>query len=190
MFYSTALTTALAALCVHALAAPQQQPFLSTPHLLAHSLSLPAPVHSALTAQLAALPTAHLDQLAHHVHSWPGKRVVRLRANDRREGDVVELTEGDKALLVLAGVKFVDVTDDHDDLVLPFSTAPYPSTLTHNASTLAPLFDTISVPSIKSFLAKFTAFYNRYYRSKTGRESQLFLLEHLKQARPLLHMEE
>ncbi|GAA5971897.1 hypothetical protein JCM21900_000645 [Sporobolomyces salmonicolor] len=147
MIYSTLLTTALAALGTHAWAAPQQQPFISpasAPHLLANSLSLPAAVHSSLTAHFAALPPAHLDQLAQHVHTWPRRRVVRLRANDGGEGDVLELTEGDKALLVLAGVKFVDVTDEHDGLVLPFSTASYPSTLTHNTSTLASLFDTIN----------------------------------------------
>jgi len=36
-----------------------------------------------------------------------------------------------------------------------------------------------------AFLAEFTGFFNRYYRSPTGKESQQWLLEYLKKVSPL-----
>lgn len=39
---------------------------------------------------------------------------------------------------------------------------------------------------MRSFLTKFSSFHTRYFRSQTGRESQLFLLDHLKTVRPSL----
>jgi leucyl aminopeptidase len=43
------------------------------------------------------------------------------------------------------------------------------------------LFKSISLDTMKAFLTKFTSFHTRYYRSQSGRDSQVYLLEHLKE---------
>jgi leucyl aminopeptidase len=39
-----------------------------------------------------------------------------------------------------------------------------------------------------TFLTKFSSFHTRYYQSQTGRESQLWLLGHLKEVSPRSHV--
>lgn len=61
------------------------------------------------------------------------------------------------------------------------SAESYPSKLAHSAASLKSAFVRISTKDMSAFLDRFTAFYTRYYRSPTGRESQLFLLGHLQE---------
>lgn len=169
-----------------ALAAPsplQQLPFLSPSS--SASFNLPASeslLSSSIESKLAQLPLDHLSQLQEHISQWTEPRRIRLRAQDGSGGSIVDLTEGQKALLSLVGLRYIDITNEDDShVVLTKPSTPYPSHLAHNASSLSPLFESISLPSIKDFLKTFTGFRTRYYRSQTGRDSQLFLLNHLKE---------
>lgn len=49
------------------------------------------------------------------------------------------------------------------------------------ADTVKPLYKSLDVDHMKTFLTKFTSFKTRYYRSETGRESQKFLLGTLRE---------
>lgn len=60
----------------------------------------------------------------------------------------------------------------------------YPKHLAHSSSALEASFAHIDVGAMRTFLTKFSSFKTRYFRSQTGRESQLFLLDHLKTVRP------
>ncbi|GAA5968669.1 hypothetical protein JCM11641_007719 [Rhodosporidiobolus odoratus] len=178
MLVYTLLYAALTALPT--LSAPQQIPLsLSNPSIsLLTSLS-PTSLAPALSLTLAQLPREHLKQLEQHVLSLPEKRLIQL-ARDGSDGNRIEVTEGGKALLTLRGHKFVDVTDDDEKTMSVYSGNTYPAELNHTAKELAPLFKHISLDKMKSFIAEFSGFYNRYYRSEYGRQSQQWLLSQLK----------
>ncbi|GAA6013357.1 hypothetical protein JCM10207_000866 [Rhodosporidiobolus poonsookiae] len=171
-----------AALAVGSVTARQQIPLrapTNNPATLAQLVSptLNRPTLARLESTLAALSDEHLDQLEAYVGRYPQKRIVKLA----EDGPALEITEGGKALLSLEGIRFIDVTDHSDVLSVTVKQQnEYPTTLAHNASQLAPLFKSISIPEMQTFLGNFTNFFNRHYRSQYGRESQLFLLEHLK----------
>ncbi|GAA5950583.1 hypothetical protein JCM3765_000539 [Sporobolomyces pararoseus] len=176
------------------LAAPQQQlPFLSpssSPSLLPNDL--PTQAYKP-PSQLSDLPAEHLTQLQEHISQWPETRRVRVRSPQGGAGSVIEISEGEKSLMTLAGLRFVDITNDEFDLgeeevvVESDHAVSYPSKLVHNSSSLSPLFESISLQTIKEFLTKFTSFRTRYYRSQSGRDSQLFLLDHLKELHQTLN---
>ncbi|GAA6022769.1 hypothetical protein JCM11491_005574 [Sporobolomyces phaffii] len=138
---------------------------------------VPAALPTSVSHALAQLPLDHLAQLERHLERHTEPRTVRLRADPHTP---VALTEGQKSLLTLAGLRFVDVTNDHAVPLAASSSSSYPARLAHNSTALAPLFSSIDLGSIRTFLDKFTAFHSRYYRSQSGRDSQLFLLEHLR----------
>lgn len=150
----------------------------------------------ALLQQLASLPHSHAEQLLQHISALPEKRWIQFEENGGR----FEVTEGEKALLVFEGRRFIDVTEESELLTMqkqgewlllqlyipadPHTPAEiYPKKLEHSASDLKALFSHISIKNMSAFLDKFTSFYTRYYRSPTGRESQLFLLNHVKEVR-------
>ncbi|GAA5824764.1 hypothetical protein JCM11251_005331 [Rhodosporidiobolus azoricus] len=179
MLVSSFLSAALAATAT--LAAPQQIPLGATSSAPSRLASLISPTLGSafgkLESTLAALPVEHLVQLEEHVNSLSDKRLVQFE----EDGEQFEITEGAKALLTLLDKHFVDVTDDNADMV--WTTTPeykYPSTLSHNAKELKSLFKLISIEEMKAFIAKFSSFFNRYYRSNYGLESQQYLLSHLK----------
>lgn len=58
-----------------------------------------------------------------------------------------------------------------------------PPQLLYTSAGLSPIFDLIDTKYMKAFLTKFSAYRTRYYRSATGRESQLFLLSTLEAVR-------
>ncbi|GAA5853303.1 hypothetical protein JCM8547_000278 [Rhodosporidiobolus lusitaniae] len=175
MLVLPALLTALSAYTVAA--APQQIPLGATRSLSSLvSPHLPSALQSSLARTLAGLPVEHLYQLEQHVFALSDKRRVQLMVGD---GETVELTEGEKALLTLEGVKFVDVTNDVESAVGMYSKTDYPSKLKHTAKDLDKLFKHISIDDMKTFITKFSSFFTRYYRSETGRESQQWLLSHL-----------
>lgn len=80
---------------------PQQQLTFSNQAGSASSFSLP------LLSSLS-LPSDQLSQLKSHIEGLPERRLVQLNV----AGEQVEISEGEKALLVYQGVKFVDVTDE------------------------------------------------------------------------------
>jgi len=171
--------TILLSLLSTVLALPQaaQLPFSSPLSSLVPS-DFPASLSSQLHTALSQLPLDHFSQLKEHISTYDEPRIVTIR-DGIIPGVSFTLTEGSKSLLTLLGIRYVDVTDPLPPV--SFSSPSYPSHLSHNLSSLSPLFKQISIPSMKSFLSSFTSFRTRYYRSQTGRESQLFLLNHLKE---------
>ncbi|GAA6030935.1 hypothetical protein JCM8097_008945 [Rhodosporidiobolus ruineniae] len=166
---------AAAALATSALALPQQIPFGQPSSSLLLSPTLHHPAFSSFAPTLAQLPKQHFSKLEQHVAAYPDRRTLVVL----QTGERLEVSEGEKALLVLQGLKFVDVTDDVEGAVAVYSKGSYPSKLSHNATQLEPLFKHISIKKMKAFISKFSDFYNRYYRSSYGRQSQQWLLEHL-----------
>ncbi|GAA5995276.1 uncharacterized protein JCM10292_005071 [Rhodotorula paludigena] len=130
-----------------------------------------------LGTRLASLPIEHRTQLDAHLAAFPERRTVCLAADE-----CVDISEGEKALLSLVGKRFVDVTD-HAPATLSSAVGKddYPSTIRYNATILEPLFKRISIPFMTDFLGNFSNFFNRYYRSEYGVQSQKFLLSHLKE---------
>lgn len=60
------------------------------------------------------LPPCHLRQLEKHLASFPETRRVRLEDG----AEALEITEGEKALLVLQGKRFIDVTYEEQLLLV------------------------------------------------------------------------
>ncbi|KAK4700766.1 bacterial leucyl aminopeptidase, partial [Phenoliferia sp. Uapishka_3] len=139
----------------------------------------------------------HLAHLQHHIASLPEKRLIKLA----EDAAAIEVTEGEKALLVFQGTRFVDVTDAFDIVgITEKETYPHKvSTLgnargfwpevsadkrvgqiAYTAKALKPLIKSIDLEYMETFLRNFTSFRTRYYRSETGRQSQQFLLAELK----------
>lgn len=142
------------------------------------------------------------SQLTAHVAAYPERRIVALLDSD---GQVVQLdiTEGEKALLVYAGIKFDDVTES---TALPVETAapsakaldavsgdsPFPSKWAHGHKELEKdFYNHIDKDRIMQRLRKFTSFRTRYYRSSEGKASQKWLLDTVKSVaaqEPSLHI--
>ncbi|GAA6001494.1 hypothetical protein JCM10207_006694 [Rhodosporidiobolus poonsookiae] len=131
-----------------------------------------------LAETLAALPKCHSARLAKYIAGLPERRLVKLS----EDGAPFEITEGEKALLVLSGQAFMDVTDEDQALTVAVAEKKsFPDKLTYSTKDLQPLFDHISLDKMKEFLTAFTGFRTRHYRSDTGKQSQQFLLSKIKQ---------
>lgn len=98
---------ALAPSALNAAPAPAQLPFLPASPAAAAA----APISLSAFAKAHNLSPEHVDQLAQHVAAYPQRRLVKLS----EEAASIEITEGDKALLV--GVNYVDVTDEDANLL-------------------------------------------------------------------------
>ncbi|KDE09211.1 hypothetical protein MVLG_00533 [Microbotryum lychnidis-dioicae p1A1 Lamole] len=163
---------ALLALSSVALSAPVQQiPFSDT--------SIAQPKLSLASLNIEPSLRSRLDQ---HIASLPEKRLVQL-ADDAQP---IEVTEGEKSILVMKGIRFVDVTEEDPALVAAAQVAiagqdAFPTKLSYSVKQAQPLFDTISLERMKTFLTRFSGFHTRYYRSSTGKQSQEFLLNHVKE---------
>lgn len=99
---ATAATVATALPFVHQQQQPAQLAFSATP-----SDSIAA-VHADLAAAAQQLPAEQLAELDEWIAALPQRRKVQLAEGD----EPLDISEGEKALLVLAGKRFVDVTDD------------------------------------------------------------------------------
>lgn len=89
-------------LAAAAVALPQQLaqlPFLQSP---------PLSLTPDLDSRLASLPSSHAAQLAQHIAQLPEQRLIQLE----QDGQILQVTEGQKSLLVFQGIKFRDVTQD------------------------------------------------------------------------------
>ncbi|CEQ39560.1 SPOSA6832_01081 [Sporobolomyces salmonicolor] len=126
---------------------------------------------------LEALPLSELAQLEQHIARFTEKRLVKLA----EDAEPLEITEGEKALLVFSGKRFIDVTADDDTSMAVQSSEPFPKKLVYNTKALQPLFDRISLAHMKKFLSSFSGFRTRYYRSSEGKQSQQFLLGQIKE---------
>jgi len=171
-----------------ALASPLHDQITFNPHGPSSLIpsTLPTSISRSVLPKLLDLPLEHLSQLESHIGQWKEPKLVRLRGQNGARGSIVEVTEGEKSLLTLAQIRFVDVTDDMQEgggetISADFVPTKYPSRLTNNSTSLSPLFKSISLDTMKAFLTKFTSFHTRYYRSQSGGDSQVYLLEHLKE---------
>jgi leucyl aminopeptidase len=84
-----------------------------------------------------------------------------------------------KHWLFLRGIKYFDITSEYYKGPLPLhisSEAEFPSKLSYEKKLKGTIFDEISEKGPRENLKKFTSFRTRYYRSATGRESQLWLM--------------
>ncbi|SCZ97181.1 BZ3500_MvSof-1268-A1-R1_Chr4-2g07043 [Microbotryum saponariae] len=144
---------------------------------LSLSQALTPLIVASMSAKLETVDEDSHRRLQQHIEALPEKRLVRFG-----EGSpTVELTEGAKALLTLQGIRFIDVTNEDPALLSALKEPTYPTKLSHTSKQLEPLFKHINIPTMKAFLTRFSGFYTRYYRSSTDRESQQFLLGHLKE---------
>ncbi|QRV91497.1 Peptidase family M28 protein [Ceratobasidium sp. AG-Ba] len=103
------------------------------------------------------------------------KRLVQF--SDREEP--VWISELEKIIAKAAGKRFFDITDNRESAFAP-AQIPLQSYGSPNATELVkPVLETLSSDGPKANLEKFTSFRTRYYRSDTGRQSQLWLLENI-----------
>ncbi|GAA96804.1 uncharacterized protein L969DRAFT_20147 [Mixia osmundae IAM 14324] len=129
-----------------------------------------------LASRLESLPESHLEQLVDHMRSLPEKRLISTSPGEQRW-----ITEGEKALLVLSGTRFIDLTDSIDERALESkSMETLPASLKH-ADKLSAYFDALSTDRMKAFLTTFSGFRTRYYRSQTGKESSEWLQAQVQQ---------
>lgn len=190
MHLSAALVAgaALSALSTNAL--PVDAPSRAQAQLAFAAPSLPATAPSrlapaslptdALVQALRQVPAEYVDQLEAHIASLPERRKVRLADG----AEALDLSEGEKALLFLAGQRFVDVTDEHlatAASVADKGAAPFPKSLSHSVKALSHVFAKLDTKRMHTFLESFTGFRTRYYRSDTGKQSQQFLLGQVRQ---------
>ncbi|PRQ74512.1 hypothetical protein AAT19DRAFT_14865 [Rhodotorula toruloides] len=129
-----------------------------------------------LAAAFGSLPVKLAAKLEQHIASLPEQRLVKLGDDE----ESILITEGEKALLVLAGKRFIDVTEE-DLTIAVAEKQSFPSKLSYNTKALQSLFDDLSTSEMRRFLQSFTGFRTRYYRSDTGKQSQQFLLGQIKQ---------
>ncbi|QRV76664.1 Peptidase family M28 protein [Ceratobasidium sp. AG-Ba] len=101
------------------------------------------------------------------------KRLVQF--SDREEP--VWISELEKVIAKAAGKRFFDITDNQDSAFAPVQ-APLRFYGSPNATELVKtVIKTLNSDGPKANLEKFTSFRTRYYRSDTGRQSQLWLLK-------------
>ncbi|GAA5833681.1 hypothetical protein JCM9279_001597 [Rhodotorula babjevae] len=135
----------------------------------------------ALVQALRQVPSEYVGQLEAHIASLPERRKVRLADG----AEALDVSEGEKALLFLAGQRFIDVTDEHlatsSASVADKGAAPFPKSLSHSAKALSHVFAKLDTKRMHKFLESFTGFRTRYYRSDTGKQSQQFLLGQVRQ---------
>ncbi|KAF7591327.1 Leucine aminopeptidase 1 [Aspergillus hancockii] len=88
------------------------------------------------------------------------------------------VTEEEKWALKLDGVNFIDITEERNPgfypTLHPASYVHYPSKMEHKDDVVALIRD-LSKANMRQNLEKFTSFYTRYYKSKTGIESATWL---------------
>lgn len=104
-------------------------------------------------------------------------RLLRVATSGKEENHWS--TEGEKALLRMRGVRFIDITD-HQEMweAEPAEVTKYiyPGQLAFDSKALQPLFANISTSRMKATLTEFSGFRTRYYRSADGKRSQQWLL--------------
>ncbi|KAJ8086418.1 hypothetical protein PM082_005241 [Marasmius tenuissimus] len=96
----------------------------------------------------------------------------------------VWMSEREKIDLKANGVNFLDITDTQSlgsslGARLSGTKASFPSP--HATEKVKPVLKTLSTKGPKAHLEKFTSFRTRYYRSDTGRQSQLWLLSQIQE---------
>ena len=104
-----------------------------------------------------------------------------LRLVETGEG-IQWITEAEKLRLKRAGKRFMDITDNGDlgeAAVVDMSNIIYPQDVQF-ANDVKPLLAKLSGVNMKMDLEIFTSFYTRYYKSKTGADSSMWLFNTVK----------
>jgi leucyl aminopeptidase len=95
----------------------------------------------------------------------------------------VWMTEAEKIHAKMAGLRFFDITDtgmlEDNASAASFMRKPFPK-LSHE-KTVKKVFEELSIDGPVENLQKFTDFRTRHYRSETGRQSQLWLLNKIQE---------
>ncbi|KAH9893557.1 peptidase [Cubamyces lactineus] len=102
-------------------------------------------------------------------------RLVQLNDQD----EPVVMTELEKLQAKARGVRFFDVTEtpqlgSHGVHIDAASTSPYPAP--RYTKVVQSVIDTLELQNLRDTLDTFTSFWTRYYRSWSGKQSQLWLL--------------
>jgi len=119
-----------------------------------------------------------LSQLA---DAYPQFNLDEQRLLQFEDGSEVWMTEWEKIQTKARGVKFFDITETPEldtSGFLPSSPIYKPARLN---STVQDVIKTLSTDGPKADLEKFSSFYNRYYRSETGVQSQKWLYNRIKE---------
>jgi hypothetical protein len=121
--------------CPHTLSTPLHSssttamllPFLAALQLstltLAAPAQLPFAAHTLPALSSFGLSPAHLSSLEVHIASLPERRLVQLSESSAP----IEISEGEKALLVLQSIRFADVTDEDRFLTVQAKRASPPT---------------------------------------------------------------
>ncbi|KIM90560.1 hypothetical protein PILCRDRAFT_187745 [Piloderma croceum F 1598] len=143
-----------------AVASPQLVPFASEQF----PLDLGDPISS------TSYEGFHLDLSAQRLVEMEGQKPVWM-------------TELEKIRAKAQGIKFFDITETQDlGSSASLRHQSKPAFGSPNATDkVKPVLKTLSTAGPKSNLAKFSSFHTRYYRSDTGRQSQLWLLTKIKE---------
>ncbi|CAD6585403.1 MAG: Leucine aminopeptidase 1 [Cyphobasidiales sp. Tagirdzhanova-0007] len=140
------------------------------------------PTRPTLLDIAATLPSDQHAALVSHIQSLPERRIIALSPDHS-----IDISEGEKALFTLAGIRFIDITETaslasdtaFSPVAAPDNTGrqPLPIKFTYGKETLEhDYYRHIDTHRMRTWLEKFTSFKTRYYRSETGKQSQRWLL--------------
>ncbi|KAI8994727.1 hypothetical protein BDB01DRAFT_715246 [Pilobolus umbonatus] len=132
---------------------------------------------SALSSFAIASPLVAMDQLRIFRSSEPELRLIQYSDDTPARW----MTESDKMALMRAGIRFMDITDYHENMLeIETTWKPYIPTKTLYESEVAPFIGNLTTDFMEKVLTEFTGFRNRYYKSKYGAESCRWLFETIK----------
>ena len=148
------------------------------------------PTRPTLLDIAATLPSDQHAALVSHIQSLPERRIIALSPDHS-----IDISEGEKALFTLAGIRFIDITETaslasdtaFSPVAAPDNTGrqPLPIKFTYGKETLEhDYYRHIDTHRMRTWLEKFTSFKTRYYRSETGKQSQRWLLNTVSSVNP------
>jgi len=144
------------------------------------ALSLVVSASVALATPLSQVPLQY-SALSEHLHSVPEGFSIDLDAlrlvQFAPDSAPVWITEREKMIAKANSQNFFDITDS-PELGFEFRTkqSPVHYGSLNSSDLVKPVLKTLSTKGPRENLEKFTSFRTRYYRSSTGRDSQLWLL--------------
>lgn len=119
-----------------------------------------------------ALVTNDLSTSEQHLLAPEATYLIELEGNVQKW-----VSEDEKWALKRQGIRFFDITDHTDDNVVRVQRKiSFPDDVAQNSS-ITPLFKHIDKSRMEEFLAKFSGFHTRYYKSEYGRQSSEWLSE-------------
>lgn len=147
-----------------------------------------------LLSSVTLLGTLLVSQVTSFPFGWKLENFNLLNSKELRtlqinEGEIITIPESEKLDLIRRGVTFMDITNvkskwpfkiktdkSNDGLVVPEYSYPINMTQMDDVTNL---IEQIDMESMHSTLAKFTSFYTRYYKSRTGYDAAVWLSERI-----------